>query len=296
MSVVERPDNFQVDRPTSSHTHIQPFEAHSKQRSALIFLNQAIRGIDLENLWESTELHVCADGGANQLYEYFESDEVRKDYIPQFIVGDFDSLTTKVREYYSNHGSIVIEQTSQYSTDFMKALNVVQLYFHSESARRMLHKDISLLHGVADILDQQNVDPLSEPTIRLKILSGIGGRFDQTVHSITQLYGLSRSCPYLQLFFITRIDTIFLLKKGLNYVSYESREVFFDGKVPVCGLLPLGCPVVLNTRGLKYDVENWPSDMLGNVSSSNGVTGVNGFQVETTQDVVINIETRRVGR
>ncbi|KAK6201320.1 uncharacterized protein RJT21DRAFT_34387 [Scheffersomyces amazonensis] len=298
--VVERPDDITVTAPESheNFTNIKPFEywndKSGSDRNALVILNQSIEGCNLYKLWHNTELHVCADGGANRLYEYFNNDtnDNRSKYIPDYIVGDLDSLKDEVKNYYETKGSKVIPQITQYSTDFTKSMNIIQLYFFSSESRQSLDSVQDFNNGIAESLEKFNV-PNNQAAIRIYILSGIGGRFDQTIHSISQLYILNESVPYLQLFFITTSDVIFLLKKGKNYVSYPSKSTFHDkSSVPTCGLLPLGNnEVILSTYGLKYDVTNWPSEMLGNVSSSNGVSGVTGFIVDASDPIVMNIET-----
>ncbi|MFA3781853.1 thiamine diphosphokinase [Melioribacteraceae bacterium 4301-Me] len=55
----------------------------------------------------------CADGGANHAYSL--------KIIPDFIIGDLDSINKKVLEYYSNKCKI-IKYKSQYSTDVEKCL------------------------------------------------------------------------------------------------------------------------------------------------------------------------------
>lgn len=61
---------------------------------------------------------------------------------------------------------------------------------------------------------------------------------------------------------------------------------------PTCGLLPLSnkTPIILNSYGLKYDMRNWKTEMLGQVSSSNRISGETGFIVECSDDIVMNIE------
>ena len=292
--VVERPDDFDVTRPTGLHTSIEPFHFINQydSQSGLVILNQPITDINLIQVWNNTSVHVCADGGANQLYNYFEDDNERAGFIPDYIVGDMDSLEKGVADYYSSRGSKVVLQSTQYSSDFMKAMTVIQIYFHSAESRKDLQTlDIDTKNGLSELLETYSLDVTKEPTVYVYILSGIGGRFDQTVHSISQLYSFNNTCPYLQLFFVTNSDVIFLLKKGKNYIHYPSKDSFHTKKVPVCGLLPLGTPsVLLSTLGLKYDVTNWESSIGGNVSSSNGVCGTTGVIVETTGDIVMNVE------
>ncbi|KAG2734781.1 hypothetical protein G9P44_002787 [Scheffersomyces stipitis] len=313
--VVESPDDIQIPAPDLAHTLIRPFEflVNSRDnchRNALVILNQSLTGIDVPRLWSNTELHVCADGGANQLYDYFEadtksqshlateqtseqaSDLIRRQYIPQFIVGDLDSLRDDVRDYYERKGARIIPQYTQYSTDFSKAIATVRLYYYSEASRQVLVNDsIDTNNGLAEIIEKYEAGSKQEQTVRIYILSGIGGRFDQTIHSISQLYILNQSHPFLQHFFITTSDLIFLLKKGVNYVAYPSKTTFHSAQVPTCGLLPLGnSKVMISSHGLKYDVRNWESEMLGNVSSSNGISGVDGVVVEVSGPLVMNIE------
>lgn len=296
MSVTERPDDYEVSRPLKPHNLITPFEFLSSEpslgKSALLLLNQPY-DIDIPKLWVNTQLHVCADGAANNLYDYFDSDEERTKYIPQFIVGDLDSLDDKARDYYRSKGTKVIRQSTQYSTDFSKSLLTIELYFHSAETRALLTEDVEPVNGLSEIYELLNIDPLKEEEIRIFALSGIGGRFDQTIQSISQLFKLDESSPYLLIYFITNTDVIFLVKKGLNFVTYTNKSVFNKKKVPICGLLPLGRPTVLNTLGLKYDVTNWPSEMLGDVSSSNGICGIEGFVVETTETIVMNVELHK---
>ena len=74
------------------------------------------------NLWTSFELVVCADGGANRLYDWFgsspDSDGFNRiDYIPSKIIGDLDSLRGDVRDYYSSNGCEIIHHGNQDNTD-----------------------------------------------------------------------------------------------------------------------------------------------------------------------------------
>ncbi|ODV78618.1 Thiamin pyrophosphokinase [Suhomyces tanzawaensis NRRL Y-17324] len=291
--VIERADLLEVTEPSAAEdvNWIKPFEFLRLQpRTALVILNQSIGAINLLKIWGNTELHVCADGGANQLYDYFQDPEARAQHIPQFIVGDFDSLRTDVKHYYSDRGAVVVEQQTQYSSDFMKAALVVRLYFLLDSVRQSLYDEIDTYNGLAEMAEKAQASN-SEETTRIYYLGGIGGRFDQTVQSISQMYSMNESTPYIQQFFITNDDIIFLAKKGKNYVSYGNKNQFHTSTLPCCGLLPMGNrPVVLNSYGLKYDVENWHSLIGGKVSSSNSVAGISGFYIDTSDALVVNIE------
>ena len=59
------------------------------------------------------ETVICADGGANSAFKL--------GVIPQFIIGDFDSIKQNVREYYSTRSKI-INYSRQNDTDVEKCL------------------------------------------------------------------------------------------------------------------------------------------------------------------------------
>ena len=79
-------------------------------------------------IWSSFELIICADGGANRLYDWFgsscDSDGCsRSDYIPSKIIGDLDSIREDVRDYYSINGCEIIQDRNQDNNDLgMKAM------------------------------------------------------------------------------------------------------------------------------------------------------------------------------
>lgn len=300
--VIEQPDNITISPPSSGSKYhqIQPF-LHLKNKktyvknNVLLILNQKIT-IDLISLFEKCEIIVCADGGANQLYDYFQNnnnEESRIKYLPNYIVGDFDSLRVDVQSYYSSKGSIIIPQSTQYSNDFMKCIYCIQLHYQLKNDSTW-NEMIDTVNGLAELWESISHGyghKEEEEEITLYVLGAIGGRFDQSMQSINQMYILNKSYPNLTLFFITINDVIFLLKKGINYITYETRSLFCKSGIPSCGLIPLGnSSVVLNTFGLKYDVREWTTQMLGNVSSSNSICGENGFVVECSEDILMNIE------
>ena len=290
--VIERSSDIEVPKPSGKYTLVEPLSFLEEQKSfknrCLIVLNQPLERIPVRNLWKKTSLHICADGGANRIYDYFTEKE-REEYIPDFITGDLDSLKKDVAEYYHNRGSIIIPQRSQYLTDFGKSICLAHLYFNSEKSRKSLYEKVDEQEGLAQV--EQLLDILHSQTIYLYVVGSLGGRFDQTIHSMSTLYSLSLSRPFLHFYFITDLDAVFLLRKGLNYILYPSKSSFYKhSDVPPCSLSPLGSDsVVLNTFGLRYDVKNWKSSMKENVSSSNGLCGKRGVIVEPSDDIIVNI-------
>lgn len=290
MTVIERPNNFPVVPPPVPHRAIHPFSAlenSTNDTAALIILNTDLSKIPLRSLWKNSIVRVCADGGANRLHDYFPTEEERAQYLPNYITGDCDSLRKDVSDYYSAKGTIIIKQLCQYSTDFMKSMKVSLLHCDGKSGRDALIGPIDDVNGLSGIMQQ--IQPSSK--ISIFVAGGIGGRFDQLFHSINQLYTLTSEYPGMEMFLYTQTDVIFLLHKGLNYVKYSSVKSFFNADgIPCCGLLPYGRKVNLNTIGLLFDVEDWESEVGAAVSTSNGVVGVDGFIVNTSDDIVMNIE------
>jgi len=57
-------------------------------------------------------IRICADGGANRLYDSApgwesakEATSARKSFLPTVVKGDLDSLRAEVADFYSSHGT-----------------------------------------------------------------------------------------------------------------------------------------------------------------------------------------------
>lgn len=113
------------------HRYDSPFfpddEASSDIRhpthATLILLNTPIQNSDprigelsgaLSVLWQKSCYRICADGGANRLYQAtVNSDDYNdtatcNEYLPDLITGDLDSLLPHVREYYEERGVPIV--------------------------------------------------------------------------------------------------------------------------------------------------------------------------------------------
>lgn len=127
-----------------------------RKQHGLVLLNQPITNMELfKQAWTFCERRICADGGANRLFDALKTDEERLRFLPDVIVGDFDSLRDNVRQWYEDHGVLVKHDTSQDTTDFMKAVT--------------LGNELYQVHG-------------------LLVLGALGGRLDHTFHSIFHLF------------------------------------------------------------------------------------------------------------
>ncbi|GMM33723.1 thiamine diphosphokinase [Saccharomycopsis crataegensis] len=291
-----------------------PPTAITSRLSALLILNQPIT-LPFEafsELFRSASLIVCADGGANQLHDYCLANEQINSYVPNFIVGDLDSLKDDVEKTYQKLGVLVKKQGSQYATDFQKGLAMVDLYFK-------LGKELGEEGFGKFILDDEiglvNINKTVRSTgnhhhdIMVNCLGALGGRFDHTIQSMNQLHKSFSESPNLQLYYIGDQDIVFYLPPGENYIKvpcqmkeewakdYSSNGGKWKGNT--CGILPIFEKVILTTKGLKWDVEEWESGMGGNISSSNrllnGSASINDgddwvVYVKSNGALLINIE------
>jgi thiamine pyrophosphokinase len=224
-------------------TFVSPLLDDTPQKTVLIILNTPISRpppIWFSKLWDISHIHICADGGANRLYE---STQPSLDYIPDRIRGDLDSLLPNVREYYSKTKKTIIEKDPcQDTNDLDKAL---QLCLDSENERVIVY-------------------------------GAFGGRFDQEMASLNALYKWAPQFDY-QLYLYNEETCAFLIPSS---IKCQVKLPCYDetipplGEGPTCGLIPMGCRCdSMATSGLKWDLDaTMPPMEFGNfISTSNRV-------------------------
>lgn len=70
-------------------------------------------------LWESASTRVCADGGANRVFDFFGGKTFKA---PDLVCGDFDSLKPVVRSTFEKGGTDFVTTTDQDFNDMQKCL------------------------------------------------------------------------------------------------------------------------------------------------------------------------------
>jgi thiamine pyrophosphokinase len=211
---------------------------------AVLILNQPINRNALNAIIEHASLLICADAGADRLFKYDQAgNNSFKTRLPDAIVGDLDSLTEDVAEYYRSKGVEVIKDPDQYSTDFTKCLRWIR--------------------GV-----WRNAPRSGDDTLDVVVLGGLGGRVDQGFSQIHHLYMASNDPTLLKgrIYLLSEQSLSFILADGTNEIILEPGD--FEQNI---GIIPVLGKANITTRGLEWDVRDWPTEFGGQMSTSNHI-------------------------
>ncbi|KAI3617836.1 hypothetical protein CBS9595_003745 [Malassezia furfur] len=134
----------------------------AKVRYALILLNTPIphdHWRAFVRLWRRSDLRICADGAANRLLDSVGTGAWSEMPLPSMICGDLDSVREDVRGFFEEK---VLHRPSLYATDLQKCVHVLE-----------------------------DVEQGGVPEYELVIFGGLGGRLDQTAHTLHVLWQLA---------------------------------------------------------------------------------------------------------
>ncbi|KAK9282073.1 hypothetical protein L1049_004985 [Liquidambar formosana] len=211
-----------------------PADNGSALTYALVVLNQRLpRFTPL--LWKHAQLRLCADGGANRLYDempqllpHEDAVAVRNRYKPDVIKGDMDSIKTEVLDFYSNLGTKILDDShDQDTTD--------------------LHKCISFIRDFTPAAEKSDLCIL--------VAGALGGRFDHEVGNINVLYRFSA----IRIILLSDDCLIHLLPR----THYHEIKIQSSVEGPHCGLIPIGMPSgSTSTTGLQWDLSKYFSHII----------------------------------
>ncbi|KAL4458874.1 hypothetical protein ABPG75_013739 [Micractinium tetrahymenae] len=213
----------------------------TEQQLAVVLLNWTLPTLT-PLLWKNAKLRVCADGGANRLYDELPrmlpgrpADAVRAQYLPTVIKGDLDSLRPDVAAFYRQHG-VAIEDLSadQDSTDLQKCIQFVR--------------------------QQAEEQGLQLQQLTLVALGALGGRLDHTLSNLSTLY----MYPDMSLVLLGDGNLARLVPAGRAVIRPDRR---LEG--PTCGLVPCAGGAVASSSGLRWNLHSTPMAFGGLVSTSN---------------------------
>ena len=196
------------------------------------------------------------------------------------IIGDLDSLDPRVKQYWGEAGVEVICDPDQYSTDFTKAVNYMRSFRVPVGAEYTPSLD-----------RDRKADKLSafakKPEV-IVALGGLGGRVDQGMSVLHHLYIFQKDYSAGKIFLLSTESITFVLKAGSHRIKV--KETFHGmGLGKYVGIIPLKEPSVITTRGLEWDVQDWPTEFGGQMSTSNQVKE-EWVMIETTKDVLFTID------
>ncbi|CEJ05460.1 hypothetical protein G6F70_001320 [Rhizopus microsporus] len=246
----------------TTHWHLSSIlstEQNNNNKFCLIVLNQPIVQIDtFQRLWHNASLRFLADGGSNRLYDAFKHDkQLLEQYIPDEIRGDLDSIRPDVREFYESKNVKITKIHEQDSTDFMKCVYLLQ---EKEQERNEIY------------------DIVATPAL--------GGRFDQTMSSIHVLYLLKDQIKR-KVILVSDENMTVLLDKGTHHIHCR-----LDLEGPTCGVMPIGAPAVISSKGLKWDMNSLACHFGGVVSTCN-VLNSDLVEIHTDSPVVWTVEIKQ---
>jgi len=120
-------------------------------------------------------------------------------------------------------------------------------------------------------------------------LGGLGGRVDQGLSQLHHLYMEQRYPHYNngRVYLLSTEAITFVLKKGRHRIRVHDPNAPILGKY--IGIIPLREPSIITTKGLEWDVTNWPTEFGGQMSTSNHVRE-DIVEITTTGDVLFTID------
>ncbi|GAB5029798.1 thiamin pyrophosphokinase 1 [Nannochloropsis oceanica] len=252
--------------------------------NALIILNtDCVGGGLFYKFWAHASVRICADGGANRLYDGLGGEE-REQFLPSAIKGDLDSVRPEVVAWYKAKGCRVVKNGDVDTNDLEKCLELLKHTGEGGNDQRQQQQQ----------QQQQELPPWERkqhPTrqslrTNVFVLGALGQRFDHAMASCHLLYRYAG--VFKRLVLLGNESVAFLLPEGRNWVEPDGR---MEG--PLCGLIPLGrqCREI-RTRGLKWDLRGESMEFGGLVSTSNEVVGERredgreGVWIETSDPVI----------
>jgi thiamine pyrophosphokinase len=253
---------------------------------AIVILNTPINANAFNAVINNATLVVCADGGANNLHDYYygkdnieELDPEDDRRLPDAIIGDLDSIRPAVMSSFSNKFVRIVKESDQNSTDFAKCLHWLRREYIS--TRECGGSSIPSSHL-----------PTNEFPSRLDVivLGDISGRLDQGLSLLHYLYLAKADESLLDgtIYLLSSQSLTFILSPGPNIIHFPQPSETFSENV---GIIPLSGPTTITTRGLEWDVTNWATQLgSGMMSTSNHIRAENvEIEVHVRDDESVNL-------
>lgn len=160
-------------------------------------------------LWRRARLRVCADGGANRLFDATlrshgaasstsSASPTGEQFLPTLVCGDLDSIRTDVAIHYANEHVPIVRSVCQDTTDLEKCLVALRIAHRhcSDSHGDGVSREQCVRHAFGTVwhasLEEAVVASASEtaattppaPVRTVCVFGAFGGRFDQQMAAI----------------------------------------------------------------------------------------------------------------
>ena len=189
-----------------------------------------------------------------------------------------DSLRPDVRKYYEDTGTTVVEDPDQYSTDITKCLKQI----------KKVEESLAPSSDEQDDYQDSTMPPMGSCDIAM--IGGLGGRADQAFSQLHHLYTANETgLEGCHIYLITSESIIFLLEKGINRIYTPTGPGLLAENV---GIIPLGRPSTITTRGLEWDVKKWQTEFGTQISTSNHIRR-GKITIDTSEKVLFTVEIAR---
>jgi len=217
-----------------------------------------------EMLWKRSALKVCTDGALMILHKLNEDlKESGKFFLPDLVSGDFDSVSSKLLQFYQNLGVRLQHTPDQDYTDFVKCVDIISKHFKN------IPNNESLKYVVA--------------------LCGRSERFDHSMSNLDNLFISSTkfdSC--VNLFLLTDDSCSTVLCTGKTYLHLDQ---IYQGAS--CSLMPLKKPATVTTCGFSYNCTEYLLKIGEKAMNFNQIFDVEGeVSVLTDQSIIFTIQTK----
>ncbi|XP_073235231.1 thiamine pyrophosphokinase 1-like [Porites lutea] len=223
-----------------------------KLRLALVVVNMPLGGMadKFFHLWNTASVRACTDGAANQVFS--TAGEQRERYLPDYINGDFDSITADVSNFYKEKGVEMIVTPDQDETDLTKCLRLL-------------------------LMNKEHDNQFDQ----VVIINAFGKRLDQTIANIESLFHMTKITDK-PIYLMSEESIACLLLPGKHVIHVNTG---LEGDW--CGLLPIGAKCThITTTGLKWNLTDGQLEFGSLVSTSNTYEGSDPVTIEIDTAVV----------
>lgn len=232
---------------------------NKESKNAIVIPNQPLSEntcVFLKRHWNKAVLKMCVDGGADRLRKAMGSQA--EQFLPDYLTGDFDSVSKETMEFYKSKGTKVVHTPDQDRTDLTKALMVL-------------------------------AEHCKEHSLQVDYVLVACGSFDRMDHMMADFNTL-----FVSRGFLGSATACLMVDNSLTWLLDTGRHRV---RTPLhlvgswCGLVPLGQPSQsVTTTGLKWNLDKSAMNFGSLISTSNMFDGLDTVTVETDVPLIWTME------